>query len=319
MKHDKKKRILITGAAGFIGSHLARRALVENYELHAFIKSSTNTWRITDLLPKIKVHNIDLKDAAGLRTVLKEVSPAIIIHCAVANVYSGISASERELFETNFWGTINLIQAAQDINYQCFINTGTSSEYGFKDKPIKESDLCEPNIQHGIFKLGATLYSQLIACSFNKPIVTLRLFSPYGPYDDKRRFTTLAILNAIQNKDLKLSKPTFARDYIYIDDVVDLYFECIEKAQQYSGQIFNVGMGRQSTLKDIVETINKLTGTKTNISWNAFKAFSYDTDFWQADMTKTFNHFSWRPRYNLESGLKKFIEWMRQNIYLYPS
>ena len=311
------KRIFITGGAGFIGSHIARRAVRDGYDVHLLLKSSTNRWRLEDIASSVRFHEADLLDEKRLRDIVQKVEPQVIIHCAVSNIYGGASGSEEELFQTNFSGVLNLYRATQDLAYECFINTGTSSEYGFRAGPMKENDICEPASAYGIFKLAATLYGQLLARTYNKPIITLRLFSPYGPYDDMRRFIMVAAAAALNGMPLNLTSPMIARDYIYIDDVVDLYFECIAKAREVMGQVFNVGTGKQSTLGDVIVGIERVAGLKMEKTQGQIKGAPYDTNHWVADMTKTFNQFAWRPKTSLEEGLKKTFSWLKINRHLY--
>ena len=312
-----RKRIFLTGGAGFVGSHLAHRALAEQFDVHLVLKSSTDPWRLKDVTPDIHIHHGDLTNFEELFRILTLVSPQVIIHCAVSNIYGGASGSEEELFQTNFSGVLNLYRATQDLAYECFINTGTSSEYGFRAGPMKENDICEPASAYGIFKLAATLYGQLLARTYNKPIITLRLFSPYGPYDDMRRFIMVAAAAALNGMPLNLTSPMIARDYIYIDDVVDLYFECIAKAREVMGQVFNVGTGKQSTLGDVIVGIERVAGLKMEKTQGQIKGAPYDTNHWVADMTKTFNQFAWRPKTSLEEGLKKTFSWLKINRHLY--
>ena len=255
----KTQKVLVTGATGFVGANLVRRLVREDYEVHIFTRASSNKWRLTDVLSKLNDHTVDLLEENKLKGLIKEIEPEIIFHLAAAGIYGGVHLPEKNLIETNFWGAVNLLNACNDIDYKCFINTGSSSEYGPKKHPMKETDVCEPINMYGITKCAATLYGRFVAKTKDKPIVGFRLFSPYGPYDDKTRLITYAIINALQNNDLNLANPKAVRDYIYIEDILDLYMKSIDKAYKLKGEVFNGGSGSQTTIHYVVNKIMELT------------------------------------------------------------
>lgn len=249
--------------------------------------------------------------------MLKQISPEVIFHFANAGVYGGIHLPDKQVIETNFLGTVNLINACDGVDYKCFINTGSSAEYGPKKEPMKETDLCEPINLYGISKCAATLYGQYIAKTKNKPIIGLRLFSPFGPYDDKRRLMSYAITNALANKPLMLANPDAVRDYIYIEDVLDIYLQSIDIASELKGEVFNVGSGSQKTVSYIVNKIIEITDSKSEIKWNSFPGRAHDTEKWEADIEKVSRSFNWRPKYHIDDGIRQTISWFENNLHLY--
>lgn len=307
------KKIFVTGGAGFIGSHLAKRLIREDYDVHVLIRPSSDLYRIKDILPAIKCHKGDLSDFRGLRNIIEGIKPSGVFHLAVSPIMSGAMAPAEEVIKSNFLGTVNLINVLERLDYDFFINTGSFLEYGLKDKPLKESDLCQPLELYSVTKLAGTLYAQLVAKTKNKPIITFRLFTPYGPYIQKGRFIYEVIVNALENKEIKLTQPNNVRDFIFVDDIVDLYLEAAEKAQKYKGEIFNAGNGQQKELKYVVDNVLEITGSKSKVSYGALSKVVYDSNMWQADMNKTFSKFLWRPKYDIKAGLKKTIEWFKEN------
>ena len=313
----KTQKVLVTGASGFVGTNLVRRLVREDYEVHIFTRASSNKWRLRDVMSKLTDYTVDLLEENKLKDVIKKIKPEIIFHLAAAGFHSGTHFPENKLIETNFLGTVNLIHACNDIDYKCFINTGSSSEYGPKNHPMKETDVCEPINMYGITKCAATLYGQSIAKTNNKPVVGFRLFSPFGAYDDKTRLIPYTIINALQNKDLNLANPKAVRDYIHIEDILDLYMKSIERAYELKGEVFNVGSGSQTTIHYVVNKIMELTQSKSSVNWGSVKERSYDTEIWAADIEKTSKFFDWKPVYNIDEGLKKTISWFRNNLNLY--
>jgi len=310
-------KILITGATGFVGANLVRRLLQDGYDVHFFTRASSDKWRLTDVLSNLNAYTVALDEEEKLKGLINEIKPDIIFHLATAGVYGGIQLPEKEYIESNLGGTVNLVNACNDIDYKCFINTGSSSEYGPKKHPMKETDVCQPINMYGITKCAATMYGSLVAKTMDKPILTYRLFSPFGAYDDKTRLVVYAIVNALQNNDLNLANPNAVRDYIYVEDVLDLYIEGIEKASKLKGEIFNVGSGSQTTISYIVNKVIELTQSKSKVNWGAIEGRSWDTQKWEADIEQSCKAFDWQPKYKIDEGLKRTISWFRSNLSFY--
>lgn len=313
----RTQKVLVTGASGFVGANLVRRLVRKDYEVHIFTRATSNKWRLTDVLSKLNDHPVDLLEEKKLKGSIKKIKPEIIFHLAAAGIYGGVHLPEKRLIETNFLGTVNLLNACNDIDYKCFVNTGSSSEYGPKSHPMKETDVCEPINMYGITKYATTLYGSFVAKTKDKPVVEFRLFSPFGPYDNHTRLITYAIINALENNDLNLADPKAVRDYIYIEDILDLYMKNIDKAHELKGEVFNVGSGSQTTIYYVVNKIMDLTQSKSSVNWGSVNGRSWDTEKWEANIEKTSKFFDWKPVYNIDEGLKKTISWFRDNLNLY--
>lgn len=285
--------------------------------MHIFTRKTSDKWRISDILSRLKNHIVDLNEEERLEDLLKQIKPDVIYHLANAGVYGGLHLSEKKVIETNFLGTVNLINACKDVDYRCFVNTGSSAEYGPKKYPMKENDLCEPINIYGISKCAATLYGNLIARKDDKPIIGLRLFSPFGPYDDKSRLMTYAITNALQNKPLILANPDSVRDFIYVEDILDLYLQSIGLASKLKGEVFNVGSGSQKTVSYVVNEIIEITDSKSEVKWNSFAGREHDTDKWEANIEKVNRCFKWRPKYHIDDGIRQTTSWFEKNLSLY--
>lgn len=309
-----QKKILITGAAGFVGSHLYRRLLKEGGEIHLLLRPSSDRRRIADIISNASLHEADLRDAEGIKRIMRAVKPAGIFHLAASPVLSGATASAEELIATNFSGTVNLIQAARECDYEFFINTGSFTEYAITDHPVRESDSCEPMELYSMTKLAGTLFAKALGRTEGRPIVSLRLFTPYGPDLQEGRLLHRLISSALRDQEINLTRPEVSRDYIFIDDAVELYLEAASKAQKYKGEIFNAGSGVRTTIGELADLVLQKTGSRSALKWGVFRQVVYDSDHWQADMTKTFAAFSWRPRVHFKEGLDKTIDWFRARL-----
>lgn len=306
-------RALVTGATGFVGSHLTRRLVHEGLEVHVLRRERSDFWRMRDVLPAVQTHVADVRDAAALRTAITAARPEWVFHLAAATVVAGASGAARELIDVNLLGSANLLDACRDIGLRGLVTTGDSFEYTPSMGRLSEDSACHPGALHGITKLAATLCAGALARERGLPIVTLRLFSTYGPADHPRRVVPRIISGALAGTELLLSRPEIARDWVYVGDVVDLYLEAAGSAASRAGGVFNAGSGVPGSLGDLTALILRLTGSTATARWGAFPAPPHDDHPWIADPSLTFSHFAWRPKVSLEEGLARTIAAFRED------
>lgn len=306
------RRVLVTGATGFVGSHLVRRLLREGAAVHVLTRPESDFWRLRDVVDAVEPHQADLLDAPRLGQMVGEARPDYVFHLAAATIVAGATGTAEELIRVNLLGTVNLLEACEATGYQGMVTTGDSFEYSATDAPLRESSSCQPDTLHGITKLAATLQAQAVARDRGRPIVVLRLFSTYGPGDNPRRLVPRVIAGALAGTPLPLSRPDITRDWVHVEDLVGLYLEAAVRAGSLSGGVFNAGSGKGTPLSDVVAAILKLTGSSAEPRWGTFPAPGHDRHPWVADMTRTFEAFSWRPTRSLQEGLKDTIDAARR-------
>lgn len=311
------KKILVTGATGFVGSNLIRKLLSKHHQVHILKRNSTNIWRIKDIISKLYVHEVDILDKENLSKLVKKVKPMVIFHLANLGSYGGVDPYIEPSLKINTLGTINLINSCDPIDYDCFINTGSSAEYGIKKKPMQETDLCEPITNYALSKLASTLYAQSYAKRTKKLLVTLRLFSPFGPYDHPARLIPNAIVKMLKGDALFVHNPFEVRDYIFVEDVIDAYLLCMKKAQYLSGEIFNIGSGKQTIIKDVIRLLSAELKSKSMICLNNNPVLNSNATLWQADIEKAKKQLGWYPKKTLIQALKETISWFKKQAYLY--
>jgi nucleoside-diphosphate-sugar epimerase len=309
------KKVFITGATGFIGSNLTRRSLDNGAEVFINIRKTSDTWRIRDVLNEVNVIPVDITEYKKLKDSLKEIRPDIVFHLAT---YGGKAEQKNteKIIETNIIGTVNLLRSCRDIDLNLFVNTGSSSEYGIKDSAMTESCLLEPVTEYGASKAAATLFCQTIAVTENLPIVTLRLFSPYGRYEQKSRLVPSLILSALQKINPRITSRQFVRDFIFIEDVLDAY-EAVIDIKNAPGKIFNIGSGQQHSVGEVADMIVELLGNEVTYEVGMPQAWKNEPSFWQADIQRSKAELDWEPKYSLRKGLAATIDWFKLNKGLY--
>ena len=148
------------------------------------------------------------------------------------------------------------------------------------------------------------------------PIVTRRLFSPYGSYEGSNRLISSTILACLRGENPRISSRSFVRDFVFINDILDAYLKVVE-APNVSSKIFNIGSGEQHSVGDVVDAVIRLTGNKVLPVIGAPRRWQSDPAMWQADISKARKHLGWSPRYDQEQGLTTTIEWFQENKVLY--
>jgi len=316
----ENRKILIAGSTGFVGANLLHYLVNSDKEIHIILRETSNIWRIKDIIDKVNKHYCDLTNREKIRKIVLNIKPEIIFNLSVYGGYP-FQKESLKIINTNIIGTINLLDACCKIGFECFINTGSSSEYGIKNKPMSENDLLEPINDYGIAKAAATLYCQALGRRKNLPIFTLRLFSPYGYYEGHTRLISYLIIRCLKNKELKIFTPDAVRDFIFIEDVIKAYFIVVEKKENLlSGDIFNIGLGEQHTLKEIFEIIKKLTKYTKQPQWGKMENNNREIKnlkIWIANIGKSKKSLNWSPEYSMENGLEETIKWYRDHLYLY--
>ncbi|RQW80489.1 MAG: NAD-dependent epimerase/dehydratase family protein [Methanothrix sp.] len=313
------KRVLITGATGFIGANLARMALLEGSDVYIITRTESDKWRIGDILGDIVEYNadydVDLLDQDKLNRIIARIRPEVIYHTATYGGRPG-QKDTLKIVQTNLIGTINLIKACRKFGFDLFVNTGSSSEYGVKERAMHEGDLLEPVNDYGVSKSAATQYCRAVAKNEDLPIVTLRLFSPYGSYEESTRLIPSVILSCLKGMKPKISSPYFVRDFVYIQDVLDAYAK-LSNVPCLSGEVFNIGSGKQCTVGDVANKIIELSCGGFELETGAPQAWPNEPKKWEADISKANDILGWKPKYDLENGLAETIRWFEKNINLY--
>lgn len=303
--------VFITGGTGFVGANIARRLVEQGEEVHLLARSGASFWRLEDIKQRLTIHEGDLNDPTSLTAALQAAKPEVVYHLAAYGAYHDQS-DPAKILRTNLFGTLNLLQAAKTAGVKMLVNAGSSSEYGTKDHPMSEEGLIEPNSYYAIGKAAQTHLCQHVSRTEGLPTITLRLFAVYGPYEDPNRLIPTLITRALAGEDLPLAAPETPRDYIYIDDVVDAFLAAAKRSD-FSGQIFNVGTGHQSLLRDPVEMILALTGSSSKTLWGTYPARPFDPTVWVADTNRLQDVLKIKPRYDLHTGLEKHIAWQREH------
>jgi nucleoside-diphosphate-sugar epimerase len=308
------KRALVTGGTGFVGSNLVRRLLQDGHVVGLLVREGHDPWRLADVSGRVQWIQASLEEGTGLSAVLADFRPQWVFHLAAHGAYSW-QRDAVSILKTNVVGTANLLEACLGVGFEAFVNTGSSSEYGFKDHPPGEDELLQPSSPYGVAKAAATLFCAQAARTSGAAIATLRLYAVYGPWEDPKRFIPQLVARGLEGLLPPLASPDTARDYVYISDVCDAYLR-VARSVHEPGAIYNVGTGVQTTLLQAVEQARRVLGITLEPNWKSMPDRSWDTGTWVADSSLLKEAVGWCPVVDLEQGLRLTADWLAGNPFL---
>jgi NAD dependent epimerase/dehydratase len=317
------KSVLVTGAGGFIGSHLTEKLAAMGANVTAFVKyNSRNDCGLLEMLPKdnldqVKIIFGDLKDSDAVRLAMNDVDVVFHLGSLIAIPYSYIHP--RETIETNILGTLNVLSAAKECNVEKIIHTSTSEVYGTaKYVPIDENHLLQGQSPYSASKIGADKIAESFYKSFDLPVSTIRPFNTYGPRQSNRAVIPTIITQALTRKNIFLGSLYPTRDYTFVKDTVGAFIKVAESPNTV-GQVINVGSNFEISIKDLTQKIASIIGSdaKIIVESSRVRPSKSEVDRLRCDNTKAKEILDWEPKIKINEGLKKTIEWIQEHINLY--
>jgi NAD dependent epimerase/dehydratase len=319
----RNKKVLVTGAGGFIGSHLTEHLIELGANVKAFVRyNSRNDWGLLELLPREKRNKIevvmgDLKDTDAVRQVVKGTDIIFHLGALIAIPYSYIHPGET--IETNILGTLNVLMAAKENGIEKFIHTSTSEVYGTaRYVPIDEGHPLQGQSPYSASKIGADKIAESFYRSFDLPIAIIRPFNTYGPRQSARAVIPTIITQTLTKGKIFLGSLHPTRDYTYVKDVVEGFIKVAESPKSV-GEVINIGSNFEISIGDLTNKIISLIGKNAEIITDPARVRPQDSEverLW-CDNTKAKRLLGWDPTTTLDKGLKKTIEWISDNINLY--
>ena len=308
------KTVFLTGATGFIGSHLLKRLVKEGCNVHISIRMSSSLWRIEDFKDDFVSHEIDLNDFGAVRSLIKQIKPDVIFHLAAY----GVDYRQQGIHQTidiNINASVNLFEAFLTNKGNRFIHTGSCFEYGHKNMPISEDELLNPTSVYGASKASSVhLLSDMAKGMQSGDLVILRPFGVFGEYEGLHRFVPQVIDKLKCGHAVQMTLGEQIRDYIYIDDLIDAYILAAVVPLENKVEIINIGSGKGIAMKDFALTIFKPFGLGNDLL--QFGAMPYRPDemmYLVANVDKAKSLLGWEPKVPIEKGIEYTINWYNQN------
>lgn len=322
----KGKKVLVTGAEGFIGSHLTERLVELGADVTALVQyNSFNNWGWIDtfdknVLDSIKVETGDIRELDGMNRIIK--GQEVVFHLAalIAIPYSYLSPMA--YVRTNVEGTVNVLEACRNHDVQKIIHTSTSETYGTAlYVPIDEKHPMQGQSPYSASKIGADKMAESFYKSFNMPIATIRPFNTYGPRQSARAVIPTIISQILAGKrEIKLGSLTPTRDFNYVKDTAEAFIK-IAESDKTIGEVINAGSNYEITIGDTVKKIIDIIGADIKIICDEERIRPEKSEvnrLW-ADNTKIKELTGWAPNYNIDQGLAETIEWIKNNLQHYKT
>lgn len=303
-------RVLVTGAGGFIGSHLTNRLI--NGGAKVSVIDIARTDNLKDIINKVDFYKTDIRDFESVRKVVKIIQPEKIYHLGALIDARSSFLNVEKVFQTNVQGSINLIRSLENVDYDCFVNTGACEEYGDNPVPFTEEQVPNPTSPYSASKTSITLFCKMCYKSYNFPMITLRPTIAYGPCQSPKMFIPELICSALLKQDFKMSKGEQTRDFVYVEDVVDAYIKASTKKNAI-GEIINIGSKKEYTMKDVVFKVLNLMGNPIAPLIGALPYRPREIMRYCCDNSKAKAILDWVPKTDLDDGLKKTINWYVSN------
>ncbi len=302
-------KVFITGASGFIGSHVTRALIDAGHTVIALVAPGDNLWRIKDSLPHFEILQGRLQDTSHIKNHLRPWKPEACIHLAWYAEPGAYLNSMKNL--VSLQGSLDLLQVLSECRCKQFVGAGTCAEYKMKSEMLVETDKTEPETLYAASKLSFQMIGEQISAQSGMLFAWGRIFYPYGPQEDARRLISSAILKLLKNEVFSASPGEQMRDYLHVADVANAFLALAEK--QAAG-IFNICPAKPIAVKSLLNMIGELMGKTDLLAHGALPYREWEPMFISGNNNKL-KALGWNPRIDLRPGLHDTIKWWEQAPY----
>lgn len=316
-------RILVTGAGGFIGSHLVERLVREGASVRAFVHyNSRNDWGLLELASEpvkqaLEVVSGDVQDPFLVRKAVSGCTTVFHLAALIPIPYSYVAP--QSFVSTNVLGALNVMQACRDEGVERVVHTSTSEVYGTAQRvPIDETHPLRAQSPYAASKIGADALAESYWRSFGLPVAIIRPFNTYGPRQSARAVIPAIIAQALTGEVVRLGSTEPTRDLNYVDDTVEAFVRTASRAQAV-GQVTNVGSGQETSIGQLAEIILRLLQSSARVETDEQRRRPERSEVERlvCDSRKARTLLDWTPNTSLEEGLRRTIEWMRRHAERY--
>ncbi|MBN2745638.1 MAG: NAD-dependent epimerase/dehydratase family protein, partial [Bacteroidales bacterium] len=268
-----------------------------------------NNWRfIANQIPFKNLYSVDILQQTPLRDFFKSYRPQTIFNLAAYGAYSKQKEYDK-IYQTNFLATVDLIEIAKDFEFECFIQAGSSSEYGLNSAAPTETEELIPNSHYAVSKAAVFQAIKYFGQIEDLPVAHLRLYSAYGPWEEPDRLIPVLISYARKGKLPPLVAAEISRDFIFIEDVVDAFLKAAANIEKIKGLALNIGTGQKTTIRDLIQTTQDIFQIKTDAEFGQMPNRRWDLKDWYSNPSMGEKWIDFKAKTNLKEGLLQTRDW----------
>ena len=319
----KNKKVLVTGAGGFVGSHLVEALVKSGTKVKAFVHyNSRNDWGMLEdvdkkILREVEVTASDLRDVDAVREAVKAQEVVFHLGALIGIPYSYVNP--RDVVDTNVGGTLNVLTAARDFKVEKVIHTSTSEVYGTAQYvPMDEDHPPNPQSPYAASKLSADLLALSFHRSYNLPVGVIRPFNIYGPRQSARAVIPSIIIQALLKRRVNLGSVSPTRDLTFVTDSAS-GFVAFAECEKTVGEVVNLGSNREASISELIKIVSNCLNKKIKVikEKKRIRPEKSEVERLFSDSSKAKALFGWSPKIDIEEGVRKTISWMEKNIDKY--
>ncbi|PZR13488.1 MAG: epimerase [Archangium gephyra] len=306
--------ILVIGASGFVGARLFFSIAQRRKDVYAASRNPQSSWRFSrlpDFVENRQLVEMDLTSTESVSQVLNRLKPRTVFNLSAYGAYERQKQVNR-IHDVNYVGTLNLIVGLQEVGCDALVNAGSSSEYGLNCTFPSEGSELQPNSDYAASKVGASYLLKYYGKLHNFPCAHLRLYSIYGPFEERDRLIPRVVQAGLEGKYPPLAAPKTSRDFVYVDDATAAFVKAVRTVcRSDPGMALNVATGERTTLEDVALAAQKLYGMKDAPSFGAHAARKWDLSNWYGNPALAHEKLQWKAKRSFSEGLALTTEWER--------
>jgi len=303
-------RCLVTGATGFVGAHLARLLVERGADVAILSRATSDTWRISDTLSRIRVIPGDLANIKNAGSQISDFRPDVVFHLGWYGVASRFRDDPKQITQ-NVSGSLELLQLAAAAGSKRWIGLGSQAEYGPHEGLLTEGVPTRPVTTYGVAKLCVSLLSERLCAAYDIEFCWLRLLAVYGPMDDPTHFIPQLILKLLATERPALSSGDQRWDYLYVDDAAQALWRAANQPRCTGA--FILGSGQAHNVRRIAEKVRELVDPALPLGFGEVPYRSDQPMHLQADISAFQAVTGWTPGTPLDNGLKSTVSWFKDN------
>jgi len=303
--------ILIIGGSGFIGAKLFFSLLKRRNDVYAASQQPERSWRLIRVAPD-RLIRLDIRNLAQVKRVLTRIRPKHVINLSAYGGYSWQRDFEL-IHATNYTGVLNLLNVCRELGIESFVQAGSSSEYGLNSRAPAEKDDLQPNSDYSVAKIGAAKLIYFYGKIQGMPTMNLRLYSIYGPWEDKDRLISKLVQSSLEGRFPTFASAEISRDFVYVDDCTNAIVRaCADGCRKFPGESVNIASGNKSTLHDVAMTAKRIFKIDGVPEFGSMPNRKWDLAEWFGDPTLAKSTLGWLSQTSFEKGLLLTAEWFRE-------